>query len=116
MDIATKRRRHGLSAMNGTTATERLVTDFHAFVGDVEQMLKSASHLPGDSFSAVRTKLEQKVAQARAQLQDASSVVASGVNQARGAGETYLRDRPWTILGLALVIGTVAGMLLARKG
>jgi ElaB/YqjD/DUF883 family membrane-anchored ribosome-binding protein len=115
MDIATKRHARRLSAANGI-ANDRLATDFQAFVGDVEQMLKSASHLPGDGLSALRTRLEEKVAQARVQLQDAGSVVASGVNQARSAGEAYVRDRPWTILGIALVIGTVTGMLLARKG
>jgi ElaB/YqjD/DUF883 family membrane-anchored ribosome-binding protein len=115
MDIATKRRGHSSSATKSASA-DGLATDFRAFVGDVEQLLTSAPHLPGDGLSAVRSRLEEKVARARTQLQDAGSAVVSGVNQARGVGEGYMRDRPWTILGVALVIGTVAGMLLARRG
>lgn len=114
MDIATKRRASA-SAVKSMTP-DRLAADFQAFVGDVEQALKSASHLPGDGLLAARTKLEERVAQARIQLADAGSMVANGVNQARDAGEAYMRDRPWTILGVALIVGAAAGMLLARRG
>jgi ElaB/YqjD/DUF883 family membrane-anchored ribosome-binding protein len=97
-------------------AADRLARDFQTFVGDVEQALKGAAQLPGDSLAAARSKLEDKVAQARSQLADASSAVVSGVSQARDAGEAYMRNRPWTILGVALVVGAVAGLLLARRG
>jgi ElaB/YqjD/DUF883 family membrane-anchored ribosome-binding protein len=108
MDTATNRRSHSASASKATKA-DRLAADFQAFVGDVDQALKSASHLPGDSLSAARSKLEEKVAQARAQ-------VADGIGEARDAGEAYLRERPWTFVGVALLAGAVAGMLLARRG
>jgi ElaB/YqjD/DUF883 family membrane-anchored ribosome-binding protein len=108
MDTATKRRPHGAPAAKATKA-DRLAADFQAFVGDVEQVLKSASHLPGDSLSAARLRLEEKVAQARVQLAD-------GIGEARDAGEAYLRERPWTFVGVALLVGAVAGMLLARRG
>jgi ElaB/YqjD/DUF883 family membrane-anchored ribosome-binding protein len=102
MDIATRRRSQSKS-------TDRLAADFQAFVGDVEQVLKSASHLPGDSLIAARSKLEEKVAAARARLADS-------VSGARDAGAAYLHDRPWTVFGAALLIGVVAGMLLTRRG
>jgi ElaB/YqjD/DUF883 family membrane-anchored ribosome-binding protein len=104
MDTATRRRSHSRS-----NQADRLAADFQAFVGDVEQVLKSASHLPGDSFSAARSRLEQKVADARAQL-------ASSIDEARDAGAAYLRERPWSVLGMALLIGVAAGVLLARRG
>jgi ElaB/YqjD/DUF883 family membrane-anchored ribosome-binding protein len=108
MDTATKRRSRA-SSVSRSVGTDRLAADFQAFVGDVEQALKSASHLPGDSLSAARSRLEEKVTQARAALAD-------GVSEARDAGEAYLRQRPWTFVGVALLAGAVAGMLLARKG
>ena len=104
MDIATRRR-----SQSRSTKTDRLAADFQAFVGDVEQVLKSASHLPGDGLAAARSKLEEKVAAARGQLADS-------VSEARDAGAAYLRDRPWTVLGVALLIGVAAGILLTRRG
>jgi len=115
MDIANKRRAHGWTDSK-SMATDRLAANFHAFVGDVEQALGSASHLPSDGLLAVRSKLEEKVAQARAQLADAGSAVASGVTYARDTGEAYMRSRPWTILGVALLVGAMVGVLLARRG
>ena len=108
MDTATKRRSHA-SPGSKLGKADRLAADFQAFVGDVEQVLRSASQLPGDSLSAARSKLEEKVAQARAQLTD-------GVSEARETGAAYLRERPWTFIGVALLVGAVGGMLLARRG
>jgi ElaB/YqjD/DUF883 family membrane-anchored ribosome-binding protein len=85
MDTATKRRSHA-SPVSRSDKADRLAADFQAFVGDVEQVLKSASQLPGDGLTAARSKLEEKVAQARAQLTD-------GVSEAREAGAAYLRER-----------------------
>lgn len=107
MDTATKRRSHAASVSKSAKA-DRLAADFQAFVGDVEQALKSASHLPGDTFSTARSKLEEKVAQARVALAD-------GVTGARDVSETYLRERPWSFVGVALLAGAVAGILLARR-
>jgi len=108
MDTVAKRRSHA-SSVSKSAKADRLAADFQAFVGDVEQVLRSASQLPGDSLSAARSKLEEKVAQARAQLTD-------GVSEARDMGAAYLRERPWTFIGVALLIGAVGGMLLARRG
>ena len=108
MDTFSKRRSHA-SSVSKSAKADRLAADFQAFVGDVEQVLKSASQLPGDSLSAARSKLEEKVAQALAQLTD-------GVSEARDIGAAYLRERPWTFIGVALLIGAVGGMLLARRG
>jgi len=107
MDIATRRRSHGRP--NAKAKIDQLASDFQSFVGDVEQVMRSASHLPGDSLSVARSRLEEKVAQARAQLADSLS-------EARDSGEAYVRERPWTVLGIALLVGAAAGLLLARRG
>jgi len=70
----------------------------------------------GSGLQAARSRLEERVAQAREQLADASTAIANGVSKTRDVSEAYMRDRPWTILGAALIVGAVAGTLLARKG
>lgn len=95
--------------------TERLAADFQTFVGDVEQVLKSASQLPGEGLAAARGKLEEKVSQAKARLADASSAVVDSAGRARDTGEAYMRERPWTVLGVAVALGAVAGVILSRR-
>lgn len=115
MESSTKRHKHALAGTDPMIA-DRLAADFQAFVSDVEQALKGASQQPGGSLQAARSTLEERVAHAREQLADASRAIANGVSKTRDAGEAYMRDRPWTILGAALVVGAVAGTLLVRKG
>jgi len=110
--------RRSIHAARASTPAEsdHLAADFDIFVGDVEQALKSASHLPGDSLSALSSILEDKVTRAKARLADASSAAAADVGEAREAMETSLRARPWSWLGVAAMVGAVVGMLLVRRG
>jgi ElaB/YqjD/DUF883 family membrane-anchored ribosome-binding protein len=114
MESATRSRSHS-SSSTAAGRTERLVADFQTFVGDVEQLLKGAAQLPGDSLAAARSKLEEKVSQAKDRLADAGSVAAHAAGRARDMGEDYMRERPWTVLGAAVVLGAVVGVLLSRR-
>lgn len=114
MESLTQPRLHAASS---TTAgkTDRLVANFQTFVGDVEQLLESAAHSPGDSLAAAGGKLEEKVSQAKAQLADAGSAAVNAASQARDKSEGYIRERPWTTLGVAIAVGAVVGVLLSRR-
>lgn len=103
------------SSSTAARRTERLVADFETFVGDVEQLLKSAAQLPGDGLAVARSKLEEKVSQAKIRLTDTGSAAANAAGWARDMGEDYMRERPWTALGAAVVVGAVVGMLLSRR-
>ena len=79
--------------------TDRLVADFQTFVGDVEQLLKSAAHLPGDGLAAARSKLEEKVSQAKVRLADTGSAAAErrepGARYGRGLHASTALDHAW---------------------
>jgi len=114
MDTVTKPNlRTASSALAGKT--DRLLADFQSFVGDVEQLLKSATHLPGDGFAAARGRLEEKVAQAKTKLADVGATAANAAYQARDRSEDYIRGRPWTAIGVAIAAGAVVGVLLSRR-
>jgi len=101
------------SALTGKT--DRVIADFQTFVGDVEQLLKSAAQLPGDGLAVARGRLEEKVAQAKSRLADVGASAANAAYQARDRSEDYIRDRPWTALGVAIAAGAVVGVLLSRR-
>jgi ElaB/YqjD/DUF883 family membrane-anchored ribosome-binding protein len=113
MDSITHPRAHTPSSTTGMT--DRLVGDFQTFVGDVEQLLKSAAQLPGDTLAAARGKLEERVTQAKARLADAGSAAANAASQARDRSESYIREQPWTALGLAAAAGVAVGAFLFRR-
>ena len=113
MESVAKHLRRSQSTMAGKT--DRLVSDFQTFVGDVEQVLKSATQLPSDGLAAARGKLEEKVWQAKAKLADAGAAVAETAAGARDRGEGYIRDSPWKAIGLAVAIGALFGVLLSRR-
>jgi ElaB/YqjD/DUF883 family membrane-anchored ribosome-binding protein len=114
MDTVTKPNlRMSSSALAGKT--DRLLADFQTFVGDVEQLLKSAAQLPGDGLAMARGRLEEKVSQAKSKLADVGATAANAAYQARDRSEDYIRDRPWTAIGVAIAAGAVVGVLLSRR-
>ena len=94
---------------------DRVVADFHTFVEDVEQLLKSASLLPGESLAAARARLEERVVQAKARLADAGGAVADTATRARDTSETYIREYPWTALGITLAVGALVTAWMLRR-
>ena len=77
-------------------ASDRLVQDLRAVVGDAEELLKATAGQTGERIERVRTRAEQSVRSAR---------------ELNGR----VHDNPWAAVGIAAGVGLVAGILLARK-
>ena len=115
MDTVTKPTNLRMSSSALAGKTDRLLADFQTFVGDVEQLLTSAAQLPGDGLAVARSRLEEKVSQAKSKLADVGGATANAAYQARDRSKDYIRDRPWTAIGVAIAAGAVVGALLSRR-
>jgi ElaB/YqjD/DUF883 family membrane-anchored ribosome-binding protein len=107
--------RKDIRAVANSGHADRLATDFRNFVDDIEQLVKSVATLPGDTMSSARARLQERVSEARTLLSNAGSAVADGASRARNVSEAYVRDRPWTALGIAAIAGLVAAAVFLRR-
>lgn len=103
------------SAKDFDQAGERITADFRAMIADSEDLLKAAATVSSDSLTAARTKFEARVARAKAALADASQPVVDKTRAAAAAADGYVRDRTWSAIGVAAVIGALIGILAARR-
>ena len=83
-------------------AKGRMAKDFRTMINDSEDLLKAAANVSGESFGAARTKFEERVKSAKALLADASP-------------PEYVRENPWSALGIAAAVGLVLGFLVAKR-
>lgn len=96
-----------------TTATLR--SDLQLLKTDIDSLVTHAVDLTDAELSDAYEKLTSKVAYARQSAREfadkASDTIHHGVDVSTG----YVKDRPKQALALALGIGTLVGIILARS-
>jgi ElaB/YqjD/DUF883 family membrane-anchored ribosome-binding protein len=80
----------------------RMAADFKTMISDSEDLLKAAAGVTGEGFGAARAKFEERVKSAKALLADA-------------AQPEYIRNNPWTAVGIAVATGLLIGFLAAKR-
>jgi len=86
------------------TASDKLVHDLRAVIGDAEELLKATAGQSGERIGDIRARAEESVRVARERLRAAADDFNGSVH-----------DSPWTAVGVAAGIGLLAGLILARK-
>jgi ElaB/YqjD/DUF883 family membrane-anchored ribosome-binding protein len=93
---------------------EKLASDFKALIDDVEELLKTTGSQTGEGVADLRQRLEKKLEEGRKALDEQQKALLEKAREARASTEAYLRENPWTTLGIAAGIGLVLGLLLRR--
>lgn len=95
-------------------AREKLATDFRALIDDVEELLKATASQTGESAKELRQRLEKKLEEGRRVLSEQQKVFLEKAEEARISTEAYVRENPWSTVGIAAGVGLVLGLLLRR--
>jgi ElaB/YqjD/DUF883 family membrane-anchored ribosome-binding protein len=96
-------------------ASARTAGDFRTLITDSEDLLKAAAAVSGESFTAARTKFEEKLRRAKATLADASQPVFDRTRETAVAADHYVHDNAWTVVGVAIAAGVLLGFLAAKR-
>lgn len=106
-----------LNASHGTVEgmKEKLVKDLKGVVADADDLLKDVVNSSAEEFAAARTKIEAKLREAKSRLDDARLAVTEKAKGAADATDEYVRENPWTALGVAVAAGFIIGFLLSRR-
>jgi ElaB/YqjD/DUF883 family membrane-anchored ribosome-binding protein len=93
----------------------RLAGDFRDMIADSEELLKAAAAVPGEGFAMARSKFEEKLKSAKAAVADASQPAIDRTLETAAAADDYVRDNPWTAVGVAIAAGALLGFLAAKR-
>lgn len=94
---------------------DKLLQDLQTVVADAEALLKATASQAGEKVQEARARAAESISAARERIADAKD---SAVEQARelvDTGEEYVRDNPWTSVGIAAAVGVLAGLLIRRR-
>jgi ElaB/YqjD/DUF883 family membrane-anchored ribosome-binding protein len=101
--------------MDGETSKEKLVGDLKTLIGDAEELLKATTSQAGEKVSAARQKIEQSLIEGKKALADAEKVVIKKSKECAEIADDYVRENPWSAVGIAAAVGLVLGLLIHRS-
>jgi ElaB/YqjD/DUF883 family membrane-anchored ribosome-binding protein len=96
-------------------ARERVVSDLKGLLEDVEALLGATAGQAGETVSAVRERIARRLEEGKRSLREAEELLLGRGREAAQSAETYVRDNPWTAVGMAAGAGLVIGLLIRRK-
>jgi ElaB/YqjD/DUF883 family membrane-anchored ribosome-binding protein len=100
--------------MDGETK-ERLVGDLKSLIADAEELLKATTSQAGEAVAAARQKIEQSLIEGKKALSDAEQIVMQRSKEAADIADDYVRENPWSAIGIAAGLGLLVGMLMRRS-
>ena len=96
-------------------AREKLMDDMKNVINEAERWLGSASSRSGEEMRAVKEKFESTLDTAKTDLIKLQANMTARSKVAAQAADTYVKDNPWTSVGLGAAIGVALGLLIGRK-
>jgi ElaB/YqjD/DUF883 family membrane-anchored ribosome-binding protein len=100
--------------MEGESSKEKLVADLKTLINDAEELLRATASQAGDKITFARQRIEQSLVEGKKSLADAEKVLFERSKEVVDIADDYVRENPWSAIGIAAGVGLVLGLLLRR--
>src|SRR5262249_36369751 len=84
--------------------------ELQAFLADVEDLVKRVANISDADVARVRVKVANALNDMRRVATDTADTVRDRARVAMDATNDYVRERPWTVVGLAAALGLIIGV------
>ena len=103
-----------------SSPTARKVGDFanaqvNSFLSSVEDLTNALKDVDSPEIARVRAKVKLALVAARSAAADTASQIRSQAQQVGQRTDTFVRDNPWQVIGIAAVVGLAVGILTSRR-
>ena len=85
------------------------------FIDNVQDLTDALKDVDTPEIARVKAKVKIALAAAKSALSDGAAQVRSQAKQVTKTTDTYVRDNPWQVVGIAAVIGLAVGILATRR-
>jgi ElaB/YqjD/DUF883 family membrane-anchored ribosome-binding protein len=98
-----------------TRRASAAASEFRDLVADVEDLLRKVAHVSDAEIAQVRERVQQTLARARSSASAGARRARVYAQDATTATEEYVRESPWTAVGLAAAVGVLIGFIASRR-
>ncbi|OMQ23639.1 DUF883 family protein [Serratia oryzae] len=94
---------------------ENLRAELKSLADTLEEVLNSSTDKSKAELEKLRAKAEDRLKDTRERLSNAGDKLAHQTKQMACQADDYVRENPWTGIGIGAAVGIVLGVLLARR-
>lgn len=87
----------------------------NTFIENVEDLTLALKDVDTPEIARVKAKVKIALAAAKSALADGAEQVRTQARQVTKTTDTYVRDNPWQVVGIAAVIGLAVGIFASRR-
>ena len=85
------------------------------FLNSVEDLTNALKDVESPDIARVRTKVKLALVAARSAASDTASQIRTQAQQVGERTDTFVRDNPWQVIGIAALVGLAVGVLTSRR-
>lgn len=103
--------------MNAASEThkEALLENLKAVISHSEELLRMGYGEGEEKGQELRERMQERIRQAKTDLGRLQESALTNVRAAGQATDTFVHDNPWQSTGIAVGVGLLLGLLLARR-
>ena len=98
-----------------TVQKDKLMGDLRVVIADAEELLRMTADQAGESAADVRSRVQAKMNQAKADLIHLQQAAVAKAKAAGHATDEFVHENPWKSIGIAAGVGLVVGLLIGRR-
>jgi len=85
------------------------------FLDNVEDLTRALKDIDSPDIAKVRAKVKIALAAAKSAVADAASQLRDQAQQVGRQTDTFVRDNPWQVIGIAALVGLAVGIFASRR-
>ena len=98
-----------------TVQKDKLLSDLRVVIADAEQLLRMTADQAGEIAAEVRSRVQARMNQAKADLVHLQEVAIVKAKAAGHAADEFVHENPWKAIGIAAGAGMLLGLLISRR-
>lgn len=84
-------------------------------VADVEDLVKKVANVDDEDIAAIRARVEDTLAKAKGTAGAKFAAVRDRAEDVSDATDEYVRENPWSAIGIAAAVGIIIGFVAGRR-
>jgi ElaB/YqjD/DUF883 family membrane-anchored ribosome-binding protein len=106
--------------MPSVSDTAKGVGDFangqvNSFLDNVEDLTRALKDVDSPEIAKVRAKVKIALAAAKSAVADTASQLRDQAQYVGQRTDTFVRDNPWQVIGIAALVGLAVGIFASRR-
>lgn len=101
--------------MSQNSSSENLHKELKHLADTLEEVLNNAGDKSKAELDTLRAKAQATLKDTRQKLSESGERIAQTSREVAEQTNVYVRENPWTSVGIGAAVGAVLGILLARR-